>query len=149
MRALSWVVRLIVVACLGVQSYVHLSLAPTYDVVKASVSQGLLFRIEGIAAAVIAVLVLLTGASVTFMLAFFAAAIGAAAVLVYRYVDLGSYAGWPGMTEMTWFPQGSGDYRKIGSVIAELVGMLVALVGIGVGNAPRLLAPKQEPAGVG
>src|SRR6185437_9013237 len=60
-RILSYLLRLVVVACLAIDAYVHFHLAHDYDPIRASVSQGTLFRYEATAAIVAGVLLLITG----------------------------------------------------------------------------------------
>ena len=55
------VLRLLVAAGLSVSAYVHADLAPVYDGVRASISQGNLFRIDAAAASLAALVVLVVG----------------------------------------------------------------------------------------
>jgi hypothetical protein len=55
------VLRLLTAGALAVSAYVHADLAPLYDPVRASVSQGNLFRIDAEAAALAALIVLAVG----------------------------------------------------------------------------------------
>jgi len=114
--------RLVVAAGLAIDAYVHFHLADTYDPVKASISQGDLFRIEAAVAAVTAVLVLVVRHRLVYALAFLVAAGGAAAVLLYRYVDVPAFGPFPAMYEPVWYTQ------KTVSLIAEAVAAVAAAV---------------------
>jgi hypothetical protein len=123
---LRWVLRLVVVAALAVDAYVHLHLASTYDPVRGSgrlgLSQGLLFRVEAAAAIAAAVLVLLVRSRTAALLAAAVLLGGLAAVLLYRYVDVGPIGPLPSMYEPSWYPQ------KTNSALAEAVGGVAALL---------------------
>lgn len=116
------VLRLLVVAGLAVDAYVHFHLASQYDGVVARISQGTLFRIEGAVAAVAAVLVIVVRRWITDLFAFLVALAGIAAVVVYRYVDVGAFGPFPNMYEPGWYTE------KTVSAIAEAVATLAALV---------------------
>lgn len=117
----SLVLRVLAAAGLAYQAYVHFDLASRYAAKKDQISQEDLFRIEGVAAVIAALAVLFLprrGA----VLAFFVAAGGLAAVLVYRYIDVGAFAGLPNMYEPLWFSE------KTNSAIAEAVAAVAALL---------------------
>jgi hypothetical protein len=115
------VLRLLVAAGLAVDAYVHFDLASPYDSVHARISQGTLFRIEAVAAVVAAVLVIAVRRWVTDLLAFIVAIGGFAAVVLYRYVDVGAFGPFGNMYEPTWYAE------KTVSAVAELVAALAAL----------------------
>jgi hypothetical protein len=116
--------RLVTAAALGVDAYVHADLAETYDSVRASISQGTLFRAEAAAAALAGLLVLLAGTRrVVWAYAVLVAASGMGAVLLYRYVDVGALGPLPNMYEPVWFT------KKTASAVAEGVGTVTALAG--------------------
>lgn len=113
---------LVAAAGLAIDAYVHFNLASDYDVVKSSVlSQGDLFRIEGAASAVAAAAILLRPRRYTAAFAFVVAAAGTAAVLVYRYIDVGAFGPFPDMYENIWYP------KKTLSAWAEGIAALAAL----------------------
>ena len=119
---LRWALALIAAAGLAIDAYVHFHLASGYAGVKSSVlSQADLFRGEATVAAIAAAAVLLRPRRYTAAFAFLVAAAGTAAVLVYRYVDVGAFGPFPDMYEPLWFGE------KTLSVIAEGVGALAAL----------------------
>ena len=115
------VLRLLVAVGLAVDAYVHLDLASAYDASSARISQGTLFRVEGVAAAVAAVLVIAVRRWITDLVAFLVAAGGFAAVVIYRYVDVGAFGPFPDMYEPIWYTE------KTVSAVAELVAALAAL----------------------
>ena len=117
-----WALIVVAAAGLAIDAYVHFDLASAYAGVKSStLSQGDLFRVEGSAAAVAAAALLLRPRRYTAAFAFLVAAAGTAAVLVYRYVDVGAFGPFPDMYEPLWYG------KKTLSVIAEGVGALAAL----------------------
>jgi hypothetical protein len=120
-----WSLALVTAAALAVDAYVHADLAPGYDAVRASLSQGELFRVEA-AAAALAALVLLAAhrRPVAWAFAFLVAAAGIGAVLLYRYVDVGGLGPLPNMYEPAWFPE------KTASAVAEAVAAATALLGL-------------------
>ncbi|WP_329571803.1 hypothetical protein [Kitasatospora sp. NBC_01266] len=119
-----WVLRVLTAAALAVDAYVHADEASAYDLVKKQVSQGTLFRAEAAAAGVAALLVLVAGRRlVVWAFAFVVAAAGLAAVLVYRYIDVGTLGPFPNMYEPVWFG------KKTASAIAEAVATVAALLG--------------------
>jgi hypothetical protein len=112
----------IVVLGLAVDAYVHLHLASDYDAVKTStLSQGDLFRAEGIVAILAGVALIVRSRRYTAAIAFLVAAGGLAAVLVYRYVDIKGFGPIPSMYEPVWYAE------KTRSAIAEGVAAVAAL----------------------
>jgi len=113
--------RLVVVAGLAVDVYVHLHLAAGYDANTAVISEGALFRVEAGVAAVAALVVLLTRAQIGVMVALLVAAGGVGAVLLYQNVDVGAVGPLPNMYEPLSY------LEKTYSLIAEAVAALAAL----------------------
>ena len=118
------VLRLLVAAGLAVDAYVHANLAPVYDGVRASISQGNLFRIEAGVAAAAALIVLAWGRRTGFGLALAVAACGLGALLLYRYVDVGQLGPLPNMYEPSWFGE------KTAAAVAEAAAVVAAAVGL-------------------
>lgn len=114
--------RVVIAAALAYDAYSHLDLAARYDLNAAGISQGTLFRIEAGLAIVAAVLVLVTRWRVAALAAFLIAAGGLAALLLYRYVDVGAIGPLPNMYEPVWFPE------KTWSAISMAVASVAALV---------------------
>ena len=89
-------------------------------------SQGQLFRIEAGLALAALVLVLLIPRRWTAAIAFLVAAGGVAAVVLYRYVDVGAFGPLPNMYEPSWYAE------KTYSAVAEAVAALAALAALSV-----------------
>lgn len=122
-RWIIWALCLVIAAGLGVDAYVHLHLASSYALVKTSVvSQATLFRLEGIAAIVAAVLLLVRPHWMTALFALLVSGGGVAAVLLYTNTDPGKIGPLPDMYEPVWFAD------KTNSFIAEAIAAGVALL---------------------
>jgi len=116
-----WALTVITVAGLAVDAYVHFDLAGNYDPVRTSaLSQGQLFRVEAIAAILAAVALLVWRRRASALAALVVAASGLAALLVYRYVDVGRVGPIPAMYEPVWFAE------KAITAIAEAVASVSA-----------------------
>lgn len=126
-RGAAWALRLLAAAGLAVDAYVHFVLASQYDANAAAISQGTLFRIEAVAAAIAAVLVLLVRARIAAVLAFLVSAAGLAAVLVYRYVDVGAFGPFPAMYEPIWYAEKT--LSAVGEAVAALAALLLTVSG--------------------
>jgi hypothetical protein len=117
------VLVVIVAAGLAVDTWVHFDLASSYDGVKTStLSQGDLFRVEGVLALLAAVALLVRPRRYTAAFAFLVSAGGTAAVLLYAHVDVGALGPVPNMYEPIWYPE------KTLSVWAEGIAAATALV---------------------
>jgi hypothetical protein len=116
------ILRLLVVAGLAVDAYIHIHLAGTMGS-GGGLSEGTLFWIQGVVAALVAVLVLLRANRVTYLIAFLVAASALGAVLLYRYVDAGSIGPLPNMYEPVWYPE------KVVTTVAEAVATVAAALG--------------------
>lgn len=119
-----WLLRLATAAALAVDAFVHASLASTYDPIRATVSQGQLFRVEAAAALAAAVLILAWANRLTWLFAVLVLAGGLAAVLFYQFVDPGRLGPLPDMYDPQWTP------AKAASVVAEGLGALLAAIGL-------------------
>lgn len=124
-RLRSWL-RWLTAAGLGIDAYVHWHLGPRFDTLKASasphVSQGQLFRVEAVLALLPMVLVLLVRRRSAAAFALLVAAGGVAAVLLYRYVDVGAIGPLPDMYDPSWYAE------KTLSAVAEAVAAVAALL---------------------
>ena len=121
--AVRTVLTLVVAAGLAIDAYVHLDLASTYDVVNTStLSQGDLFRVEAALAIVAGVALLVRPRRYTAWFAFLVSAGGVAAVLVYRWVDVGKLGPLPNMYEPYWYGE------KTLSLVAEAIAAAAAAV---------------------
>jgi hypothetical protein len=121
----SWTLRVGTAAALGIDAAVHTYLAPAYDPVKATVSQGQLFRVEAGLAIVAGLLVLIRPRPSSWIAALLVSAGGLAAVLLYRYVDVGPLGPLPDMYENTWQVPG-----KLLSAYAEGAAVVLAALGL-------------------
>lgn len=130
LASIALLVRLLTVAGLAVDAYVHLKLAPDRPPAGSSggISQVTLFYAEGIAAITAALLVLVTAARGAYLVAFAVAASALAAVLLYYYIDLGSIGALPNMYEPIWYAD------KVTATVAEAVALIAAPVGLLTGR---------------
>ncbi|MFI9363088.1 hypothetical protein ACIG5E_18840 [Kitasatospora sp. NPDC053057] len=95
--------RLVAATGLAVDAAVHARLADRYDTVGDSISQGTLFRAESAAASLAVLVVLLWRHRTGDLYAWLVAASGLGALLLYRYVDVGTLGPLPNMYEPIWF----------------------------------------------
>ena len=125
------VARLAVVAGLVVDAVIHLQLAPLYQLAApGGIGQGNLFRIEAVAAVVVAALVLFRPSPVAYGAAFLVAAGGLVAVLLYRYVNVPALGPIPRMYEPIRF------FKKSVSAVSQFVAAAAAAIAF-VATAPR------------
>jgi hypothetical protein len=136
----SWALRVGTVAALGVDAVVHRQNAPAYDAVRATLSQGDLFRTEAVVAVVAALLVLVWPRRSSWILALLVAASALGAVLLYRYVDVGPLGPLPDMYENTWQVPG-----KLLSAWAEGAAVILATLGLLTITAPHRRARSPRP----
>jgi hypothetical protein len=122
---ISWTLRVGAAAALGIDAAVHWRNASAYDAVAATVSQGELFRAEAVLAVAAGLLVLLWPRPGSWVAALGVGASALAAVLLYRYVDVGAVGPLPDLYENTWQVPG-----KLLSAYAE--GAAVVLAGLGL-----------------
>jgi hypothetical protein len=96
---------LAVVAALGLlyDAKVHLHLAGGYDAIGSALTQGLLFRAEAVVAILAAVAVLVSDRRLIWATAGLTGLAAVAAVVLYRYVDLGAIGPVPNMYEPAWY----------------------------------------------
>jgi hypothetical protein len=118
------VLRVLAVAGLAISAYVHLHLAHLYTTLGDTITQGDLFRAQGIVAAVVAAWLLLTGHRFAWWLAAVVAAASFGAVMLYHYVNVGSIGPLPNMHDASWLP--SPD--KLLSAIAEAAVVVLVLL---------------------
>lgn len=117
-------VRILIAAGLATDAWIHFDLARHYDVVKAQISEGTLFRLKSLVSAVSALLVVAFYRRITLALAFLVAASAIAAMLLSMYTDPGQIGPFPDMYEPTWFPE------KTLALVAESAAGVAALIGI-------------------
>lgn len=119
-----------VVAVLGLayDAYAHFDLATNYDANKTNtLSQGDLFRAEGVAAVLAALAVLLRPRRYTALVAFAVAAAGVTAVLVYRYINIKSFGPVPAMYEPLWYPEKTRSAYAEGAAALAAAALLATL----------------------
>ena len=135
-----WVLRGATAAALVTDAVVHFQDAHFYDANTGPLlDQGQLFRIQGVAAVIVALAVLVWPRWPSWLLAFLVAASACAAVVTYNYVDVGPVLGLPNMYEPSWGPPG-----KVLSAWAEGIGALLALTGLIRALARRRAASRQR-----
>ena len=124
--AVTRVLAVVTAVLLAVDAYVHLSDASQYDSFKSSVmSEGTLFRIQGVVAIVVAVAVLIWPRVLTWVLSLLVAGSAAVAVVLYTYVNVGPLGPLPNLYENTWNAPG-----KVWSALAEGAAALIAIAGL-------------------
>jgi hypothetical protein len=114
------VLRVLGAAALGVSSYVHLHLADRYPY-PGTITGTQLFYAQGIVAAVLGLALLLTGHRLVWIAAAALGVASFAAVMLYRYTDLGAIGPLPDMNDMTWQP--SPD-KLLSAVVEALLPLL-------------------------
>jgi len=120
------VVRIVAVAAFAVDAYVHATNAGFYDPPGGGlVTEGNLFRAEALAASLIALAVLLRPSRRVWLAAIAIAASALGAVLLYRYVDVGTIGPIPNLYEPTWQVPG-----KLLSALAEGAALLLSALSI-------------------
>ncbi|MBO8185323.1 hypothetical protein [Streptomyces spirodelae] len=105
---------------LGVNAYLHATLADQYDAVSAGISQGDLFRIEAGVAALAALLVAVWWRTASDAFAWLVSAGGLALLLIYTYVDVGKLGPFPDMYEPVWY-----DDKRL-AVVAQAVTLVMS-----------------------
>jgi len=115
------VLRLLGAGALAISSYVHLHLAHLYTSLGDTITMGDLFYAEGAVAAAVALWVLATGNRWAWAAVLLVAAASFGAVMLYRYVNVGSIGPIPNMYDPYWAP-----IEKSLSVIGEAAASVVA-----------------------
>lgn len=133
------ILRLVTATGLAVDAYVHFDLASQYDTTSGGITQGLLFRIEAVAAILAALLVLGSTRRVFHILPLLIAASALGAILLYRYVDVGALGPLPDMYDPAWYPE------KALSAIVEAIATLACAILL-VAPRPRTAGARNTPA---
>ncbi|MGH3390765.1 MAG: hypothetical protein ACRDOO_18010 [Actinomadura sp.] len=116
--------RLLVAAGLAVDAYVHWTFAPDMAFVEGgSIGGDVLFRLQAVVAALVAVLVLGWARRWTYAVAFLVASSALGAVLFFYFVDIGAVGPLPAMHDPAWYAE------KTISAVGEAVAAVAALVG--------------------
>ena len=99
----TFVPRLLAVAALAISGYVHLHLASRYPY-PGTITGTQLFYAQGLAALAIALALLVVDSRWTWLAAVGLGVSSFAAVMLYRYVDVGALGPLPNMYDATWQP---------------------------------------------
>jgi hypothetical protein len=118
-------VRGAVVVGLGVDAFIHIKLIGDENH-TGFISESRLFLIQGVVAAIVAILVLVRPRFVPYLIAFLVAASALGAVLLYRYVDVGAIGPMPDMYEPVWYTD------KVVTTVAEAVATVAAAIGVAI-----------------
>jgi hypothetical protein len=122
-----------VAVALAVDAYVHATSSGFYDPTHGGIiTEGNLFRAEAAVSSALAVLLLLRPSGWTLTAALVVAASALAAVVLYRYVDVGAIGPIPNLYEPTWRVPG-----KLPSAYAEGVAAVLSAAGIALTRAGR------------
>jgi hypothetical protein len=112
----------VVVVGLVVDAWVHLDLASAFAHVRTStMSQADIFRIDAGVAIAAALALVVRPRRYTAAFAFLVAAAGTAAVVLYRYADVGAIGPVPNMYDPYWAPAG-----KVLSAVGEALAAIAA-----------------------
>ena len=133
--------RVLAAAALGVSAYVHLHLAHRYGY-PGTISGETVFRVQGITAGVIAIALLATGNKWVWVAAALIGLASFAAVMLYRYVDVGAIGPLPNMYDSTWQP----SPEKVLSAIAEIAVPLLWLVDVALRQSTTSLVRRRSAA---
>jgi hypothetical protein len=127
---MSLALRILTALGLFIDAGVHLHLAPGYPAATpGGIGQGNLFLLEGAAALLSGLYVLIRGSRAAYAIALVVAFSGFVAVVLYRYVDIPAFGPFPAMYDPVWF------FEKSLSAIAEGAATIFAAIGL-VRSAP-------------
>ena len=118
--------RLIAVAGLSIDAYVHLDLASTYAEAQAPVNEGTLFRAEAVLALLTGLALITSARRLPFALSLAVSASALTVMLVSRYVDLGPLGPFPDLYDPVRFPEklwAAGG--EAAAVVASAAGILL------------------------
>ena len=128
---MSMALRVLTALMLFIDAGVHIHLAPGYPAATpGGIGQGTLFLLEGAAAVLSGLYVLIRGSRAAYALALAVAFSGFVAVVLYRYVDIPAIGPFPAMYDPVWF------FEKSLSAVAEGAGTILAATGL-IRSAPR------------
>jgi hypothetical protein len=127
--------RVLVIVALLLSAYVHIKYAHFYKHLGKDITQGTLFYLQGALAIVAAVLLALNGKLLGWAPAAVVLLGSFAAIMVYRYIDVGSVGPLPNMYEPIWDPQGDG--LKLAAAFSEGIGTALAFSGLVIAGLGR------------
>lgn len=133
MKALArWGLILVALVGLGIDAYTHLDLAHLYTGnTTGTVNEGVLFQIEAGLAIAIGLWLLVRPGVLSIIATLLITGGGAAALVVYRYYDIGKIGPIPNMHEPIWFAE------KEWSLFGELLALAATLVLLALAAAER------------
>ena len=115
-------------AALGVDAYVHATSGFLYEPNTGGIiTEASIFYAEATAAGLVAVLLLLRPTRFSWLIALAVSASALGAVVLYRYVDVGSIGPIPDLYEPSWQVPG-----KLLSAYAEAIAVALSVAGVGV-----------------
>lgn len=118
-----WGLILVALVGLGIDAYTHLDLAHVYmGNTTGTVNEGVLFQVEGSLAIAVGVWLLVRPGLLSAIATLMITGGGAAALVIYRYYDIGKIGPIPPMHEPIWFAE------KEWSLFGELLAFAAALV---------------------
>ena len=126
------VLRVSAAAALAISSYVHFHGAHFYTSLGNTITQADLFYVQATIAALVALWVLVTGNRWAWLAVAAVGAASFAAVMTYRYIDVGSIGPIPDMYEPTWQTS-----QKLLSAYAEAAAVVIAAVALVRARAAR------------
>lgn len=132
-----WGLIVVALVGLGIDAYTHLDLAHLYmGNTTGTVNEGVLFQIEAGLAIAAGVWLLLRPGMLSIIATVLITAGGAAALVVYRYYDIGKIGPIPNMHEPIWFTE------KKWSLAGELIALVAVLVLLAITVLNRRRAPR-------
>jgi len=138
--------RLIAVAGLVIDAYVHLDLASTYAEAQATINEGVLFRAEAVLALITVIALTISRSRLPFVLALAVSAGALTLILVSRYVDIGPIGPFPSLYDPVWYPEklwAAGG--EAGAAVASVAGIL--LLGIRRRSCPDTMHQQRHQNG--
>ena len=123
------ILRLLAAAGLALDAYVHTDLAGQFET-GGTISESTLFLIQAGFAALAALLIFVRGRRPEAVLALLIALAALGAVLLYRYVDVGSIGPLPDMYDPAWYTE------KTLSAVAAAVAVLSSAGLVVIGRRP-------------
>jgi hypothetical protein len=122
---MSLALRILTALGLFIDAGVHIHLAPGYPAATpGQIGQGNLFLLEGAAALLSGLYVLIRGSRAAYAIALAVAFSGFVAVVLYRYVDIPAFGPFPAMYDPVWF------FEKSLSAVAEGAATVFAAMGL-------------------
>jgi hypothetical protein len=122
---MSLALRILTALGLFIDAGVHIHLAPGYPPAgPGQIGQGSLFLLEGAAALLAGLYVLIRGSRAAYATALVVAFSGFVAVVLYRYVDVPAFGPIPAMYDPVWF------FEKSLSAVAEGLATVFGAMGL-------------------